>query len=352
MSGQNTNLLEVRDLQTHFFTGAGVVRAVDGVSFSLERGKALGIVGESGSGKSVTSDSIMRLLPGNGRIVGGSILFEGRDLAKLHEKNMLKIRGQEISMIFQDPMTSLDPVFKIGDQITEMLRTHRPISKAEAREEAVRALTLVGIPEPEKRMNSYPHEFSGGMRQRVFIAMSIVCRPKLIIADEPTTALDVTVQAQVLDLLVDLQHKLGTSIILVTHNLGVVWSLCDTAMVMYAGKTVEFATTKDLYRNPLHPYTWGLLNSMPKLSDGVDSQSRARSRKPLASIPGTPPDLRLTARNCNFHNRCAYCEDICREQIPPLIELNPGHWAACHLQRPETRLERKEEGKEEGKANE
>jgi oligopeptide/dipeptide ABC transporter ATP-binding protein len=334
-------LLEVRDLRTHFFTGAGVVRAVDGVSFSLEKGKALGIVGESGSGKSVTSDSIMRLLPNNGRIVGGSILFEGQDLAKLQEKSMLKIRGQEISMIFQDPMTSLDPVFRIGDQITEMLRTHRSISKSEAREEAVRALALVGIPEPEKRMDSYPHEFSGGMRQRVFIAMAIVCRPKLIIADEPTTALDVTVQAQVLDLLADLRRKLGTSIILVTHNLGVVWSLCDTAMVMYAGKTVEFATTKNLYRNPLHPYTWGLLNSMPKLSDGTDTG--LRSRKPLASIPGTPPDLRLTARNCNFHNRCAYCKDICKERVPPLVELEPGHWAACHLQGTGNRLERLEE---------
>jgi oligopeptide/dipeptide ABC transporter ATP-binding protein len=193
---------------------------------------------------------------------------------------------------------------------------------------------MVGIPESGRRMDSYPHEFSGGMRQRVFIAMAIACRPRLIIADEPTTALDVTVQAQVLDLLEDLQDELGTSIILVTHNLGIVWSLCDTVMVMYAGKTVEYAATKNLCGNPLHPYTWGLLNSMPKLSDD------ASSGKPLASIPGTPPDLRLTAQNCSFHNRCAYCEDICREVVPPLIELEPGHFAACHFQNKSVRLKR------------
>jgi oligopeptide/dipeptide ABC transporter ATP-binding protein len=328
-------LLKVRDLRTHFFTGSGTVKAVDGVSFELREGGALGIVGESGSGKSVASNSIMRLLPKNGRIVDGEIVFEGRDLVKLREKDMLKLRGQEISMIFQDPMTSLDPVFKIGDQVMEVLRAHRRLSNAEAWSEAVRSLTLVGIPEPERRMNSYPHEFSGGMRQRVFIAMAVACQPKLIIADEPTTALDVTVQAQVLDLLVDLQRRMGTSVILVTHNLGVVWSLCDAVMVMYAGKTVEYATTKNLYRNPMHPYTWGLLNSMPKLSDAVT--------KPLAVIPGTPPDLRLTARSCNFHNRCPYCEDVCKEEIPPLIELETGHFAACHFQTLGGRLAREEE---------
>ena len=326
-------LLQVRNLQTHFFTASGVVKAVDGVSFDLERGKTLGIVGESGSGKSVTSNSIMRLLPKNGRIVGGEILFAGKDLAALGEKDMLKIRGQDISMIFQDPMTSLDPVFKIGAQVMEVLQAHRKISNAEAWREAVEALKMVGIPEAEKRMNSYPHEFSGGMRQRVFIAMAVACRPRLVIADEPTTALDVTVQAQVLDLLVELQREMGTSIILVTHNLGVVWSLCDTVMVMYAGKTVEYATTRALYQKPLHPYTWGLLNSMPKLSDDAG--------KPLASIPGTPPDLKLTSRNCNFHNRCIYCRDICKEQAPPLLELEPGHFAACHFQRPGSRLQRK-----------
>jgi oligopeptide/dipeptide ABC transporter ATP-binding protein len=331
-------LLRVRDLRTHFFTGSGVVKAVDGVSFDLARGGALGIVGESGSGKSVASNSIMRLLPKNGRIVDGSILFEGRDLVEVREKDMLKIRGQEISMIFQDPMTSLDPVFKIGDQVIEVLRAHRRLSNAEAWSEAVKALTMVGIPEPEKRMNSYPHEFSGGMRQRVFIAMAIACRPKLIIADEPTTALDVTVQAQVLDLLVDLQREMGTSVILVTHNLGVVWSLCGAVMVMYAGKTVEYATAKDLYRNPLHPYTWGLLNSMPRLGAGKEKGKE----KPLAIIPGTPPDLRLTARNCNFHNRCAYRGDVCKEEVPPLIELEPGHFAACHFQTSGGRLTRKE----------
>jgi oligopeptide/dipeptide ABC transporter ATP-binding protein len=325
-------LLRVNDLKTHFFTASGIVKAVDGVSFSLNRGSTLGIVGESGSGKSVASNSIMRLLPRNGRIVGGEILFQGRDIVGLREKDMLKLRGQEISMIFQDPMTSLDPVFKIGDQVMEVLRAHRRLSRAEAWKEAVGALAMVGIPDPEKRMDSYPHEFSGGMRQRVFIAMAIACRPKLIIADEPTTALDVTVQAQVLDLLADLQFRLGTSIILVTHNLGVVWSLCETAMVMYAGKTVEYAATKALYRNPLHPYTWGLLSSMPKL--GGDPGL------PLPSIPGFPPDLKLTAQNCNFHNRCVWCEEICRERVPPLIELEPGHFAACHFQRLDARLKR------------
>lgn len=241
-------LLQVNDLRSHFFTASGVVKAVDGVSFSLEKGKTLGIVGESGSGKSVTSNSIMRLLPKNGKIVGGEILFEGKDLAKVKESEMLRIRGEEISMIFQDPMTSLDPVFRIGDQVMEVILAHNKIPKEQARKQAIEALEMVGISQAEKRMESYPHEFSGGMRQRVIIAMAIALKPKLIIADEPTTALDVTVQAQVLDLMKDLQKKMGTSVILVTHNLGVVWSMCDTVMVMYAGKTVEYADAKPCIR--------------------------------------------------------------------------------------------------------
>ena len=232
-------LLKVNNLQSYFYTATGVVKAVDGVSFSLDKGKTLGIVGESGSGKSVTSNTIMRLLPKNGKVVNGEILFEGKDIAKLKEKEMLKIRGQEISMIFQDPMTALDPVFRIGDQVMEVILAHNKMPKEEARKMAIKALEMVGISQAEKRMESYPHEFSGGMRQRVMIAMAIALEPKLIIADEPTTALDVTVQFQVLDLLKDLQKKMGTSVILVTHNLGVVWSMCDTVMVMYAGKTVE-----------------------------------------------------------------------------------------------------------------
>lgn len=327
-------LLEVKDLRSHFFTATGVVKAVDGVTFSLDKGKTLGIVGESGSGKSVTSNTIMRLLPKSGKIVSGEILFEGRDLAKVKDKEMLKIRGEEISMIFQDPMTSLDPVFRIGDQVMEVILAHNKIPREKARKMAIDALEMVGISQAEKRMESYPHEFSGGMRQRVIIAMAIALSPRLIIADEPTTALDVTVQAQVLDLLRGLQKKMGTAVILVTHNLGVVWSMCDSVMVMYAGKTVEYADAKALYQNPLHPYTWGLLNSMPRLSDSPD--------KPLASIPGTPPDLKLTGNSCNFHNRCSYCQEVCREKVPPLVEVEPGHFVACHFQGLDEKLERKE----------
>ncbi|WP_461811216.1 ABC transporter ATP-binding protein [Faecalimonas sp.] len=328
-------LLQVNNLQSYFYTATGVVKAVDGVTFSLNKGKTLGIVGESGSGKSVTSNTIMKLLPKNGKIVNGEILFEGKDIAKIKDKEMLKIRGQEISMIFQDPMTALDPVFRIGDQVMEVILAHHKIPKEEARKLAIKALEMVGIPQAEKRMESYPHEFSGGMRQRVIIAMAIALEPKLIIADEPTTALDVTVQFQVLDLLKDLQKKMGTSVILVTHNLGVVWSMCDTVMVMYAGKTVEYADAKTLYQKARHPYTWGLLNSMPKLDDDPN--------KPLASIPGTPPDLKLTGNSCNFHNRCKYCQKICKEKAPELVEVEPGHFVACHFQTKENFMQREEE---------
>lgn len=320
-------ILQVKDLKTHFYTASGIAKAVDGVTFDLDYGRTLGIVGESGSGKSVTSSSIMRLLPRNGKIVSGEIVFEGKDLAAMKLSDMLKIRGKDISMVFQDPMTALDPVFTIGSQIMEVINAHQKLPGAEAKKYAIKALELVGIPDPEKRLKSYPHEFSGGMRQRVIIAMAIACSPKLIIADEPTTALDVTVQAQVLGLLKDLQRETNTSIILVTHNLGVVWKMCDTVMVMYAGKTVEYADVKTLYQDAWHPYTWGLLRSMPKITDD--------SSVPLASIPGTPPDLKLTGGSCNFHNRCPYCREICMKESPDMREVGPAHFVACHFTKQE-----------------
>ena len=292
-------------------------------------------MGESGSGKSVTSNSIIRLLPPQtGRIVAGEILFEDRDILKMSNKELLEFRGKEIATIFQDPMTSLDPVFKIGKQMVEMICAHQKVSKAEARKMAVDALNRVGIPEPEKRMESYPYELSGGMCQRVIIAMAVCCKPKFILADEPTTALDVTVQAQVLDLLKDLQKEMNTSILLITHNLGVVWEMCDKVMVMYAGNTVESADTKTLYSNPLHPYTWGLLDSIPRLSD--------KAKEDLRTIPGTPPDLRLTGQCCNFYNRCPYMTEECRKSVPPLVEVEPGHFVACHRQNGEKKLVRGE----------
>ena len=328
-------LLKVSGLKTYFFTASGVSKAVDGVSFELKRGEVMGIVGESGSGKSVTSNSIIRLLPPQtGRIVDGEITFEGRDILAMSHKQLLEFRGKEIATIFQDPMTSLDPVFKIGKQMVEMICAHQDVSKKEAWDMAVHALARVGIPEPEKRMEAYPYELSGGMCQRVIIAMAVCCKPKFIIADEPTTALDVTVQAQVLDLLKDLQKDMDTSILLITHNLGVVWEMCDKVMVMYAGNTVESADTKELYSNPLHPYTWGLRDSIPRLSD--------HAKEDLRTIPGTPPDLRLTGKCCNFYNRCPYMTKQCCESVPPLVEVEPGHFVACHRQNGVERLVRGE----------
>lgn len=286
-------ILKVENLKTYFFTASGVSKAVDGVSYTLRKGEILGIVGESGSGKSVSANSVIRLLPKTGKVVDGTILFEGKDMRAISDKELRQIRGNDISVIFQDPMTSLDPVFKVGSQMIELIRTHNKVSKEEARKIAVENLALVGIPDPESRLNSYPHELSGGMCQRVMIAMAISCHPKFMIADEPTTALDVTVQAQVLSLLKDLQEKTDTAIMLITHNLGIVWKMCDTVMVMYAGKTVEFADMKELYKNPMHPYTWGLLDSIPKLSD--------EGKADLKTIPGVPPDLRLTGTCCNFY---------------------------------------------------
>lgn len=328
-------LLKVKDLKTYFFLASGVAKAVDGVSFTLKKGETMGIVGESGSGKSVTSSSIIRLLPPRtGKIVGGEIHFDGKDVLKLGKKELLDFRGKDIAVIFQDPMTSLDPVFKIGNQMVEMICAHQDVSKKEAWDIAVEALKKVGIPQPEKRMESYPHELSGGMCQRVIIAMAVCCKPKMVIADEPTTALDVTVQAQVLELLKELQDEYNTSILLITHNLGVVWEMCDTVMVLYAGHTVEYATTKDLYQKPLHPYTWGLLDSMPKLSEEKKGE--------LNAIPGAPPDLRLTGNCCNFYNRCPYATEQCKQEEPPLVEVEEGHFVACHRQNKENTLVRGE----------
>ena len=334
------NILTVKDLKTYFYTASGIAKAVDGVSFNIAKGETMGIVGESGSGKSVTSSSIIRLLPPRtGKIVGGSIEFEGKDVLVLSKKELNDFRGKDIAVIFQDPMTSLDPVFKIGKQMTEMIMAHQNVTKDEAWKMAVEALSKVGIPEPEKRMNSYPYELSGGMCQRVIIAMAVCCKPKLIIADEPTTALDVTVQAQVLELLKELQRDMDTAILLITHNLGVVWEMCDKVMVMYAGNTVEFTDTKTLYSNPRHPYTWGLLDSMPKLSD--------ESKGELKTIPGTPPDLRLTGKCCNFYNRCPYVTEACTQSVPPLVEVEPGHFVACHRQNLTNKLEKGEGLKDE-----
>ena len=323
------NILTVKDLKTYFYTASGIAKAVDGVSFNIAKGETMGIVGESGSGKSVTSSSIIRLLPPRtGKIVGGSIEFEGKDVLALSKKELNDFRGKDIAVIFQDPMTSLDPVFKIGKQMTEMIMAHQNVTKDEAWKMAVEALSKVGIPEPEKRMC-----------QRVIIAMAVCCKPKLIIADEPTTALDVTVQAQVLELLKELQRDMDTAILLITHNLGVVWEMCDKVMVMYAGNTVEFTDTKTLYSNPRHPYTWGLLDSMPKLSD--------ESKGELKTIPGTPPDLRLTGKCCNFYNRCPYVTEACTQSVPPLVEVEPGHFVACHRQNLTNKLEKGEGLKDE-----
>ena len=326
------HVLSVKDLKTYFHTATGIAKAVDGVSFTLDAGKTMGIVGESGSGKSVTATSIMRLLPQNGKIMGGEIDFDGVDMMKLSKKQLVALRGNDIAMIFQDPMTSLDPVFKVGNQMVEMICAHQNVTKEAARAMAIEALGRVGIPNPEKRMDAYPYELSGGMCQRVIIAMAICSHPKIIIADEPTTALDVTVQARVLELLRELQRNLNTGILLITHNLGVVWEMCDDVMVMYAGQTVEKAETKELYAEPLHPYTWGLLDSIPRLSD--------ESKGMLTTIPGVPPDLRLTGECCNFCNRCRYAQDICRTSVPPLIEVKPNHFVACHLQNGTNKLER------------
>ena len=315
-------MLEVNNLKTHFKTQDGVVKAVDGVTYSLEPGETLGIVGESGSGKSVTALSVMQLNPKPpASYPEGEILFEGQNLLEVPEKRMQQIRGNDIAMIFQDPMTSLNPVFTVGNQIREAIRIHEDLSKSEAQEKTVDVLRDVGIASPEQRAKEYPHQFSGGMRQRAMIAMALSCNPKVLIADEPPTALDVTIQAQILELMVDLQEKYGTAIVMITHDLGVVSQLADKVMVMYAGRAVEQATTDDVFYDPLMPYSWSLLRSLPRL----DTAGEVR----LLPIKGTPPSLIFLPDGCNFNPRCPFAKDECREIDPALEEKRPGHEAAC-----------------------
>jgi len=316
-------LLDVQNLKTSFFTHVGEIQAVRGVSFHVDRGEALGIVGESGSGKSITSMSIMRLLQHPGRIKEGSVMFKDRDIITRSDRDMREIRGNEIAMIFQDPMTSLNPVFTIGDQIMEAVIQHQKLSKAEARKKAIDMLKLVGIPSPEKRVDNYPHEFSGGMRQRAMIAIALSCQPDLLIADEPTTALDVTIQAQILELMKDLKERINTSIILITHDLGVVADVCSRIIVMYGGLVMEEGTVEDIFYRPKHPYTIGLLRSVPKLNDG--------ERQRLIPIDGTPPDLLKPPKGCPFADRCEQCMRICMEEQPPYFSCGEGHRSACWL---------------------
>jgi oligopeptide/dipeptide ABC transporter ATP-binding protein len=314
-------LLEVRDLKTSFFTEAGEVRAVDGVSFAVEPGKLMGLVGESGSGKTVSVLSIMRLLPESARIMGGSVMFEGRDLLKLSEPEMRAVRGAKIAMIFQEPMTSLNPVFTIGSQIDEAVRLHQHTSRRETLARTIEALRLVGIADPERRVNDYPHQLSGGMRQRVMIAMALACNPELLIADEPTTALDVTIQAQILDLIRELQTRLRLAVILVTHDLGIVAQYADDVTILYAARVMEQAPSRELFRNPLNPYTHGLLDSIP----GVGGQRHHR----LRAIPGSIPSALNPPSGCRFHPRCPSAIDECARVVPPLEAKAPNHLVAC-----------------------
>ncbi|URJ58908.1 ABC transporter ATP-binding protein [Paenibacillus polymyxa] len=317
-------LLEVTNLRTEFKTAAGTIRAVDGVDLSVGKGETLGIVGESGCGKSITSLSIMQLLPkGLGKVAAGEVRFNGENMLDFSERKMRSIRGNEMAMIFQEPMTSLNPVFKIGKQIAESARYHHGVSKHKAKDMAVQMLTKVGIPRPEKVATSYPHELSGGMRQRVMIAMAMICNPKLLIADEPTTALDVTIQAQILDLMRELQKSEGTSILMITHDLGVVAEMCDRVVIMYAGQVVEETDVKTLFKDPKHPYTQSLLASLPQLNS---DQER------LASIPGQVPNPLDMPKGCRFAPRCQFAKEICRAEAPELTEVEPGHKSRCLLQ--------------------
>ena len=316
-------LLEIKDEKLSFFTPAGEVKALNGVSFSMNEGEVLGIVGESGSGKSVTAYSIMGLTAYPGKLIGGTIYFNGHQIEKMSEKEMRKIRGNEVSIIFQDPMTSLNPVYTIGNQITEVIRLHTGKSKKEAYDRAKELLELVGINEPTKRLKQYPHELSGGMRQRVMIAIALACEPKLLIADEPTTALDVTIQAQILELMQELRQKLGMSIIMITHDLGVVASMYERIAVMYAGHIVEYGTADEIFYEPKHEYTKGLINSIPKLS--------AQEIERLVPIEGQPVDLLNPPAGCPFAPRCANCMKICLREMPPKTELSDTHYSHCWL---------------------
>ncbi|MGG0719027.1 ABC transporter ATP-binding protein [Robertmurraya massiliosenegalensis] len=319
---QSATLLEVKDLKTYFFTEHGTVPSVNGVSFHVKKGETVGIVGESGCGKSVTSLSLLQLVGEPGKIVGGEILFNGEDLTKYSNRQMRDIRGNKISMIFQEPLTSLNPVFTIGRQVSETIRLHQHVEKKKAKDFAIRMLAKVGISNAEKVYSSFPHQLSGGMRQRVMIAMALSCNPQLLIADEPTTALDVTIQAQIIKLMKELSKELDTSIIMITHDLGVVAEMVDRVIVMYAGQIVEQNNVYDLFKKPLHPYTKGLLNSTPKIHQSKDQ---------LESIEGNVPTPKDMPNGCKFHPRCPFAFDKCREQEPPLFELNEGSEVRCWL---------------------
>lgn len=332
---ENEKLLSVKDLKVSFFTPAGEVKAVDGISYDLGHREIMGIVGESGSGKSVEAYTIIGLLQGNGKVKGGSVTFNGRDLLKLSKKEMLSMRGTKISMIFQNPMTSLNPVYTVGNQLIEAITCHdKKISRPEARKRAIEMLKMVGINNTEQRIDQYPHEFSGGMRQRVMIAMGLICHPKLLIADEPTTALDVTIQAQILKVIKELQEKNNMAVIFITHNLGVVAELCDRVSVMYAGHIVEQGKVEEIFYHPLHPYTKGLLASMPRLDE--------TNHERLIPIEGTPVDLLNPPKGCAFGPRCKHCMKVCLEHRPPVVETgSEGHRSSCWLH---VREMKKEEG--------
>lgn len=316
-------IIEINNLKTSFYTHVGEVQAVRGISFKMKKGDVMGIVGESGSGKSVTALSVMKLIDSPGKIKEGSIFFDGKDITNYSENQMSNIRGNDIAMIFQDPMTSLNPVFKIKDQMVEVIERHQKLGKHKATERALEMLRLVGIPEPERRINSYPHEFSGGMRQRAMIATALSCSPKLLIADEPTTALDVTIQAQILDIMRDISVKTGTSIILITHDLGVIAETCNDLIVMYGGMPMEMGSVEDIFANPQHPYTQGLLKSVPRM----DREQKER----LKPIAGSPPDLLKPPAGCPFSTRCPHVMQICKEQPAPMFKVGEDHTSACWL---------------------
>ncbi|MCB2300535.1 ABC transporter ATP-binding protein [Clostridium tagluense] len=317
------NLVEIKNLKTYFYTEDGTVKAVDDVSFNIRKGEIIGVVGESGCGKSVTAMSIMRLIPSPpGKIIGGEILFEDKNILELKDDEMRAIRGNDIAVIFQEPMTSLNPIFTIGYQIEEVIQLHQKLNKVQTKKKAIEMLKLVGVPRAEEIVECYPHELSGGMRQRAMIAMAVSCNPKLLIADEPTTALDVTIQAQILDIMKDLKKKLNTSIMLITHDLGVIAEMAEYVVVMYAGKVIEEAPVIELFKNPMHPYTEGLMKSKPSLNEDVDR---------LYSIPGQVPNPVNMPEECYFCARCSKTMDICRKQQPPIKEITPGHKVACFL---------------------
>ena len=321
---ENKHLIDIEDLRVSFFTPGGEVQAVRGVSWFLNEGEALGIVGESGSGKSVSAYAIMRLLQSPGRVIGGTIRFNGVDMLSLSESDMRHIRGNDIAMIFQDPMTSLNPVYTVGDQLREPLKLHLNMKDKEAAKRAEELLAMVGIPDPKRRLKQYPFEFSGGMRQRAMISMALACEPKLLIADEPTTALDVTIQAQILEIMKDLKKRCCMSIVLITHDLGIVSDICDKIIIMYSGEIMEYGPIETLFANPKHPYTIGLIRSLPKIDQ--------KEGEPLTPIEGSPVDLMHPPAGCPFAPRCEHCMKVCLTEKPPYFELEPGHYSACWLQ--------------------